>query len=160
MTLVMKSMLCSYHSQIHDLMKAKVTRVEPPITLIVSGLQSHGLAAAPGLAPAVLFEGQAGAPPIIQWLLEGWLIVGTTLWLWKLNGIDTGGTEWGWPDPLGSMCPSMMAMGNQPLAITYSYGFGTELCLLANPSNDSWQHVNVASLTSPKLSPSPNDCCP
>ena len=32
-------------------------------------------------------------------------------WLWKLNGVDAGGMEWGWPGPLGSMCPSVMTWG-------------------------------------------------
>ena len=64
MTLMMKLMLCSYHSQIHGLTRVKVTEVEPPITAIVSGLCSS-LAAVSGLIPAVLPEAQAGAPPII-----------------------------------------------------------------------------------------------
>ena len=59
-------------------MKVRVTGVEPPITLIASGL-SPDLTMAPGLVPAVLPEGQARAPPIIQQSLGGWLIVGTSL---------------------------------------------------------------------------------
>ena len=78
MTLMMKLMLCSYHSQIQDLMKVKVTGVEPPITLVVSGLDS-GLTVAPSLTPAVLPEAQARAPPIIQQSLGDWLFVGTNL---------------------------------------------------------------------------------
>ena len=55
-------------------MRAKVTGVEPSITLIVSGLSS-GLTVAPNLVPAVLVKGQAWVPPIIQQLLVlgGWL---------------------------------------------------------------------------------------
>ena len=77
-TLMMKLKLCSCHSQIHDLTKVKVTRVEPPITLIVSDLSS-GLAVAHSLAPAVLPKAQGRAPPIIWHSLGGWLIVGTCL---------------------------------------------------------------------------------
>ena len=33
---------------------------------------------------------------------------GDKSWLQKLNGFEVGGIEWGWPDPLGSMCPSVM----------------------------------------------------
>ena len=73
-----KLILCSYHSRIHDLMRVKVTRVELPITLIVSGL-GPGLAVVPDLTPGVLVEGQTWASPIVQQLLGGWLVVGTSL---------------------------------------------------------------------------------
>ena len=33
---------------------------------------------------------------------------GDEFWLWKLNGVEAGGIEWGQPGPLGSMCPSLM----------------------------------------------------
>ena len=70
MTLMMKLMLCSYHSHIHDLMKAKATGVEPPIAFIVSGFD-YGLTVVPGFVPAVLPKAQAGEPPIIQLWPEG-----------------------------------------------------------------------------------------
>ena len=59
---MMKLMLCSYHSQIHGLMRVKATGVEPPLTPIVFGLCSS-LAAAPVLIPVVLSKAKAGAPP-------------------------------------------------------------------------------------------------
>ena len=75
---MMMLMLCSNHSQIHGLMRAMVTRMEPPITPIVFGLSS-GLTVVPGLIPAVLTEAQAEAPPIIWQSPGGWLIMGTNL---------------------------------------------------------------------------------
>ena len=78
MTLMMKLMLCSYHSKIHGLMKVKATGMEPPITLVVSGLGSS-LTVAPSLTPDVLPKAPAGAPPISQQSPGGWLIMGTIL---------------------------------------------------------------------------------
>ena len=52
-------------------MRARVTGVVPPINPIVSDLSS-GLVVVHSLAPAVLLEAQAEAPPIIQHLLGGW----------------------------------------------------------------------------------------
>ena len=62
-------------------------------------------------------------------------------WLWKLNGVETGGIEWGQPGPLGLMCPSVMAwaISHQPLTITQACQLGTELGWFANPSNSMWQ---------------------
>ena len=77
-TLMMKLTLCSYHSLIHGLMRAKVTGVEPPITPVFFGLCS-GHAVAHNLVPAVLTEAQAEALPIIQQSPGGWLIMGTNL---------------------------------------------------------------------------------
>ena len=71
-------MLCFYHFQIHDPMRAKAIRVELPITLVISGL-SPSLTVVPNLAPAVLVKDQAWAPPIVQQLPEGWLVMGTSL---------------------------------------------------------------------------------
>ena len=59
-------------------MRVKATEVEPLITLIVSGL-SPSLTVVPDLTPDVLVKGQAWAPPIIQQLLGGWLVMGTSL---------------------------------------------------------------------------------
>ena len=70
-------MLNFCHFRIHDLMRAKVTRLVPPITLI-SGL-SPSLTVAPDLTPDVLVGGQAWAPPIIQQLVGGWLVMETSL---------------------------------------------------------------------------------
>ena len=77
MTLMMKLTLCSYHSQIHGLTKVKVTGVEPPITPVVSALNSS-LALVPSLAPAALARAQARASPIVWQSPGGWLIVGTS----------------------------------------------------------------------------------
>ena len=55
MTWMMKLMLCFYYSLIHDLMKGKVTGLEPPITLVVPGLDPS-LTVAPGPTPADLPE--------------------------------------------------------------------------------------------------------
>ena len=71
-------MLNFCHFQIHDPMIVKVTRVELPITLIVSDL-CPGLTAVPDLTPDVLVKGHAWAFPIIQQLPEGWLFVEMTL---------------------------------------------------------------------------------
>ena len=71
-------MLNFCHFQTHDLMKAKVTRVEPSITLIVAGF-GPSLTVAPYFTLDVLVDGQAWAPPIIQQLLGGWLVMGTNL---------------------------------------------------------------------------------
>ena len=49
-------MLNFYHFQTHDLMRAKVTGVGPPITLIISGL-GLSLALVPSLMPDGLDEG-------------------------------------------------------------------------------------------------------
>ena len=78
MTLMMKLMLCFYHSQIHDLKKGKVTRAQPLNTPVVSDLGS-GLIGALSFTPAGLPEAQAGVPPNVWHLPEGWLIMGTCL---------------------------------------------------------------------------------
>ena len=78
MTLMMKLTLLSYHSQIHGLMKVKVTGVEPPITPCClwpqfwphCGTQPHSCC--PAQAPT-------GASPIIWQSPGGWLIGGTVL---------------------------------------------------------------------------------
>ena len=59
-------------------MRAKVTEVGPPITLVVSGL-GPDFAVAPHLTSDVLAEGQAWAPPIIQQLPGGLLVMETSL---------------------------------------------------------------------------------
>ena len=64
--------------QIHDLMRAKVTGVASPITLIAPDL-NLSLTVAPNLAPGVLVSGQVWAPPIIQQLLGGLLVIETSL---------------------------------------------------------------------------------
>ena len=72
---MMKLMLCSYHSQIHDPTRVKVTGVVPPITPVASDLGS-GLAVVHSLAPAVLLKAQAKAPPIVQHLPGGCQVTG------------------------------------------------------------------------------------
>ena len=52
MTLMRKLMLYFCHFQIHDLMRAKVTEVELPITLVVLSLDLS-LAVVPALTPDV-----------------------------------------------------------------------------------------------------------
>ena len=66
------------HFWIHDLMRARVTRVGPPITLIAPSLNlCH--AVVPDLTPGVLVSGQVWAPPIIQQLLGGSLFIEMSL---------------------------------------------------------------------------------
>ena len=66
------------HFQIHDLMRAKVTRVGPPITLIAHGL-NLSLTMVLDLTPDILVSGQIWAPPIIQQLLGGLLVTERSL---------------------------------------------------------------------------------
>ena len=71
--------MLSFHSfQIHDLMRAKVTKVGPTITLIVPNLD-FGLVVAPDLTPGVLTGGCIWAPPFIQQLLGGLLVMEMSL---------------------------------------------------------------------------------
>ena len=66
------------HFQIHDLTREKVTGVGPPITLIAPSLDLS-LTVVPDLTPGVLVGGQVWAPPIIQQLLGGLLVMETSL---------------------------------------------------------------------------------
>ena len=84
---------------------------------------------------------------------------GDKSWFWKLNGTDAGGKEHGWPGPLGLICPSVMAWVIYHLPSPRLMGLALSWACLPThaiiPNN-----VNMASLTSPKLSPSPNNCHP
>ena len=71
-------MLSFCHFQIHDLIRAKVTREVPPITLIAPSL-NLSLTVAPDLTPGVLVGGQAWASLIILQLLGGLLFTATSL---------------------------------------------------------------------------------
>ena len=73
-----KLMLNFCHFWIHDLMRAKATKVGPPITLIISGL-CPSLTVVPGLTPDVLGEGQVWAPPIMQQMLGSLLVMEMSL---------------------------------------------------------------------------------
>ena len=64
--------------QIHDLARAKVIEVWLPITLIAPSLDLS-LAVAPGFIHDGLAWGQAWAPPIIQQLLGGLLVMKMSL---------------------------------------------------------------------------------
>ena len=75
---MMKSTLCFCYSQIHGLMRVKVTRVGPPITPVVSDLNS-GIAVVCSLSPAVPLKAQAEAPPIIWLSLGGEQVMETCL---------------------------------------------------------------------------------
>ena len=108
MTLMMKLTLCFYCSQIHDLTKGQVTRAEPPNSPVVSDLSSS-LIGVLGLIPAVLPEAQAGDTSLHLPFARRLVDQGDMSWLQKLNGVDTGGMDWGWPGPLGLMCPLVMA---------------------------------------------------
>ena len=66
------------HFQIHDLMRVKATGVGPPITLIASGLDLS-LTVVPDFTFGVLAGDQVWAPPIIQQLLGGLLVMETSL---------------------------------------------------------------------------------
>ena len=150
MILMMKVMLCSYHSRIHGLMKVKVTRVEPPITHCLwphCGTQPHSYCPAQG-------PSQDGSHCLA---VTGRLTDhGDRSWLQKLNGINTGGMEWGWPGHLGLMCPSVMAWSINHLPLSRLTGLVLSCACLPThaiiPDN-----VSMASLASPRLSPSPND---
>ena len=80
-------------------------------------------------------------------------------WLWKLNGVEVGGIKWGWPGSLGSICPSVMAWGISYQPSPRFAGLALSWACLPTQlmAPDS---INVESCTSPKVSPSPNDCCP
>ena len=93
-------------------------------------------------------------PLLVLWTLSS---CGDPSWLWKLNGSDAGGCEWGCPGPLALMHHSVMALAIncQPshrlnmLALSWA-------CLptqLMAPNS-----VNMASCASPRLIPSPRDC--
>ena len=84
---------------------------------------------------------------------------GDESWLWKLNDINVGGMEWGWPGPLGSMCPLVMAWAVNHLPSPRLTGLALS-CVCLPTQAMTPDNVNVVSLTSPMLSPSPNDCCP
>ena len=71
-------MLNFSHFQIHNLVRAKVTGVGPPITLIAPSL-NLSLVVVPNLTPGVLAGGQVWAPPIIQQLLGGLLVMEMSL---------------------------------------------------------------------------------
>ena len=81
---------------------------------------------------------------------------GDKSWLQKLNGVKVGGIEWGWLDPLGLVCPSVMAwaISCQPLPRLASLALSWAALPTQLMVTDS---INVASCASPKLSPSPND---
>ena len=73
---MMKLTLCSYHSQIHGLMRVRATGVEPPMTPIVFGLY-FSLSVEPGLF--LLSLPRPRALPIVWQSPGGWLIMGTNL---------------------------------------------------------------------------------
>ena len=78
--------------------------------------------------------------------------------LQKLNCVDAGGMEWGWPGPLGLMCPPVMAWVINCWPLLQLTGLALSwACLPTQPMAPN--NVNVASWASPKLSPSPNDHC-
>ena len=78
MTLVRKLMLNFGHFRIHNLVRVKVTEVGPPITPVAPGLDLS-LAVVPNLVPGILVDSQVWAPPIIQQLLGGLLVMETSL---------------------------------------------------------------------------------
>ena len=157
-TLMMKLMLCSYHSQIHGLTRARATGVEPPITPVVfwplfwplCGAQCHSCC--PCQDPS---WGTSHHSAVTRRLADH----GDKSWLQKLNGIDASGMEWGWPGPLGSKFPSMMAWMINHLPSPRLMGLALRCACLPThtmiPDN-----VSIVSLASPKLSLSPNYCWP
>ena len=74
MPLTRRLMLNFCHFQIHDLLRMKVTRVGPPISLITPGLDLS-LTVAADLASGVPVGGQVWASPIILQLLRGLLFM-------------------------------------------------------------------------------------
>ena len=80
-------------------------------------------------------------------------------WLQKLNGDDAGRMEQGHLGPLGSMHCLVMAwlINHQPLSRLTGMALSWACLPTQLMAPDS---MNAASHTSPKLSPSPKDCCP
>ena len=153
MPLMRKLMLNVCHFWVHDLIRAKVTGVEPPTTLVVSSL-GPSLAVAPDLTgwwPSLGTSHHSAAAG----KLTG---CGDKSWLWKLNCVDAGGMEWGQPGPLGSICPSVMAWVINCWPSPRLTGLALSWACLPTQMMVP-DKVNVASHTSPKLSPS-NDCYP
>ena len=84
---------------------------------------------------------------------------GDQSWLWKLNSVDAGEIEWGWPAPLGLMCPSVMAWEVSCWPSLRLAGLALSWTCLPTQlmAPDS---VNTASHALPKLRPFPNTCHP
>ena len=83
---------------------------------------------------------------------------GDKSWLWKLNGVDAGGMEWGGQDPWcdvsfrdGLVDPHQSSPRLTGLVLSWA-------CLLTQLMAPD--KVNMASHTLPKLSSSSNDCYP
>ena len=77
----------------------------------------------------------------------------------KLKGVNAGGMEWGQPGPIASMYPLVMVWMISHLPSPRLTGFTLSCAYLLTQAMTP-DNVNVAFLTSPKLSPSPNDCHP
>ena len=78
MTLMKKLMQNFNHSQIHNLARGKVMGAGLPITLFAPGL-NLSLTVVPDLFVGTLSWGHVWAPPIVQQLLGGLLLIETGL---------------------------------------------------------------------------------
>ena len=154
-----KSMLCSYHSQIHDLTKgegdwhgvAHNSCCLWPQSWLCLYYSAWPLSFCPVQGPS---QGTSHCSAVTGRLADH----EDKSWLWKLNGVDVGGIEGGHPGPLGSMCPSMMALAiNCQPSPRFT---GLVLSWAGLPTHArAPDNVNVPSLALTKLSPSPNDHC-
>ena len=155
-TLMMKLMLCSYHSWIHGLMRARVTGVVPSITPVVSDLSSSC-----GTWPHSCCPVWGSSWGTSHCLAFAKRLAGCRdmSWLQKLNGLDAGIMDQGWPGPLGLMCPLVMAWVINHLPLPRLMGL-VLICAYLPTHAIIPDNINVASLTSPKFSPSPNELHP
>ena len=130
--------------------------MELPIALTVSDLDS-GPTVVLSLIFAVLTEAQSGVPPIIQLWPEGWLIMGTN------HGFEIEWCQYRWIGMRAARPPWFDVSFGDSWVISHLpslRGMGLVLSGVCFSTQEmAPDNVNVASLTSPRLSPS-NDCHP
>ena len=137
MPLMRKLMLNFCHFWIHDLVRSKMTGVEPPTTLL-------SLVSVPALLwhPTSLLmywsRAKLGHLPLFSSCWEvGWswgqVLIMEIKWCWcRWDGTRAA-------RPPGFNVSFSDGLGDQLLAISQAYWFGTELGLFANPTDGSWQ---------------------
>ena len=136
MPLMRKLTLNFCHFQIHDLMRAKVTEVGPPMPLVAPSLDLSPTVV-PDLALMYWPRTKSGHLSSFSSCREvGWswrqVLIMEIEWCWcRWDG--TGVTRPSWFDVSISD-----GLSNQPPAIAQTYWFGTELGLFANPTDGSW----------------------
>ena len=118
--------------------EGKVTGVGLPGTLITPGLDLS-LAVVPNLILCTLSWGHIWAPPNMQQLSGGLLVMETGLDYWSWMVLMQ--VEWSKDvQALLVQCILWWWLGNQLPAFTQAYWIGTKLGLFANPMYGSWQH--------------------